>query len=228
MHHGMRVAAALSFAGCSAALVNGAVVYSNDFEGAVGSEWSSTATDVTPVGARRFLGQFGNNLVTLSLTNLPAHDTVTVSFDLFVIQSWDGNNATFGPDRWGFGYADNVQGINGTALLDTNFSNTEEAGQQQAYPDAFGSGLNNPGGTGSAESNSLGYTFFGDSVYSLSFTFAHTDAAIYYGFVGAGLQALNDESWGLDNVRVEVSGVPTPGTAVPLGLAGVVALRRRR
>jgi hypothetical protein len=228
MHHAIRVAAVLSFVGCSAALADGAVVYSSDFEGAVGSEWSSTATDVTPVGSRRFLGQFGNDLVTLSLAALPAHDTVTVSFDLFVIQSWDGNSTSNGPERWGFGYADNVQGINGTVLLDTNFSNTEKAGQQQAYPDAFGSGLNHPGGTGSSEFNSLGYSYFGDSVYTLSFTFPHTDAAIYLGFAGTSLQGLSDESWGLDNVRVEVSGIPAPGTVLPLGLAGVVALRRRR
>jgi hypothetical protein len=231
MHHAIRVAAVLSFVGCSAALADGAVVYSNDFEGAVGSEWSSTATDVTPVGSRRFLGQFGNTLTTLSLTNLPGHDTVTLSFDLYLIRSWDGNNTTFGPDRWGCGFADNVQGVNGTALLDTTFSQFADTNYPQAYPAAFNSGTNNAAGTGAAETGTLGYTYsnsFGDTVYALSFTFPHSDSSIYFGFLADGLQDLNDESWGLDNVRVEVSEVPAPGTVLPLGLAGVVVLRRRR
>jgi hypothetical protein len=38
-------------------------VYSNDFEGVVGPEWSNTSTDVTPKGARRFLGRFGNDAI---------------------------------------------------------------------------------------------------------------------------------------------------------------------
>ena len=45
----------------------GAPLYSNDFEGTIGAEWSTTATDVTPIGDRRFLGQFGNDTVTLTL-----------------------------------------------------------------------------------------------------------------------------------------------------------------
>jgi hypothetical protein len=38
------------------------IVYFNDFESGAGPEWSNTTTDITPVGARRFLGQFGNHL----------------------------------------------------------------------------------------------------------------------------------------------------------------------
>jgi len=65
--------------------------YFNNFEGAVGSEWSNTSTDITPVKARRFLGQFGNETVSLALAGLPSHEYLTVSFDLFLIRSWDGN-----------------------------------------------------------------------------------------------------------------------------------------
>lgn len=228
MHHSTRVAAALSLLTAAASSASAAIAYSNDFETPVGSEWSSTATDVTPAGARRFLGQFNNDLVTLSLTGLPAHDTVSISFDLFILQSWDGNSQNNGPDRWGCGYADNILGIGGTPLLDTSFSNTEEAGQTQDYPNAFGAGINNTGGTGSSEFNTLGYSYFGDAVYSLTFTFPHSAADIYFGFVATGLQGINDESWGLDNVRVETRGVPAPTTITTLALAGLAALRRRR
>jgi hypothetical protein len=41
--------------------------YFEDFEGRVGSEWSPARTHVTPVGGRRFLGEFGVEEVTLTL-----------------------------------------------------------------------------------------------------------------------------------------------------------------
>ena len=37
---------------------NAGVIYENDFDGVVGPEWSSSITNVTPAGARRFLGTF--------------------------------------------------------------------------------------------------------------------------------------------------------------------------
>ena len=98
------------------------VVYSNDFEGAVGREWSLPITDITPDGNRRFLGQFGNDSVVLALRNLPAHQTVLVTFDLFVIRTWDGNRG----DVWGLALAD------GRTIFQTTFSNMHEF--RQACP----------------------------------------------------------------------------------------------
>ena len=60
------------------------LVYSNDFEGGVGAEWSSAMTETTPVGSRGFLGQFDNATITLTLA-LPTHSGVTVSFDLLIL-----------------------------------------------------------------------------------------------------------------------------------------------
>src|SRR5687767_3333156 len=76
------------------------VVYQHDFETAPGAEWSHTTREVTPSG-RGFLGQFGNDTVTLRLQELPAHGTVSVSFDLFLLRSWDGSGENgWGPDVW--------------------------------------------------------------------------------------------------------------------------------
>ena len=58
--------------------------YFTDFEGPVGPEWSSQQTAVTSIGNRRFLGQFFTDTLSLSLSSLPAHQAVTISFDLFV------------------------------------------------------------------------------------------------------------------------------------------------
>jgi len=169
------------------------LAYRNDFEGPVGAEWSSRRVEATPAGSRRFLGQFTNDVVNLRLDNLPRHTWVTLSFDLFVLQSWDGNHATVGPDLWSVG----IDG--GPTLLRTTFSNSEPS---QAYPDPY------PGGdhssrTGAAEIDTLGYQYIGDSVYRLTFTFQHTGRSIAFNFAGSGLEPAGNESWGLDNVQVD-------------------------
>jgi len=175
------------------------VVYRNDFEGAVGREWSTSATSTTPTGARRFLGEFENATVSLSLNDLPKHNEVTLSFDLFVIGDWDGNTPTppFGPDMWSVGVPDE------NPLIRTTFSNLEA---RQAYPDPIPGG-DNPPRTGVLESNSLGYSGAGDSVYRISVTFRHSRGNLNLNFAAVGLEGLGSERWGLDNVSVEVSDV---------------------
>ncbi len=197
------------------------IVYSNDFEGQVGLEWSRTTTDVTPIGARRFLGQFGNDTVTLTLRDLPLHAGMRLSLDLFVIRTWDGAGAAApaggsvspGPDIWAVGP------MGGSALLSTSFDNNHMSPYRQVHTQSYpGSHPNGrfPPQTGAVETNSLGYDFDfsgvglcpADAVYRLSFAFAHSETAAYVQFSASGLQALSDESWGLDNVQVEVSNDP--------------------
>lgn len=222
------------------------VVYMNDFERPLGTtfpEWTSTgrpaAVARTPTGNRGFLGEFDNGTARLTLGGLPAHTEVTVSFDLFIIFSWDGNSMVFGPDIWELGVG------GGPTLLRTTFSNTTDFIDlhDQAFPGAFPGG-SNPRGTGAAEINTLGYPIvtgnpgtFGDSVYRLSFTFPHSADSLVLNFTASNLQGVGDESWGLDNVVVSVagtaSGVPEPGTLALLGIGASVTLghvwqRRRR
>ena len=75
------------------------VLYSNDFEGAVGNEWSHTSTSTTPTGNRNFLGEFNPQTVTFTLNDLPTHSELNVSFDLFILRSWDGSQPGM-PDIW--------------------------------------------------------------------------------------------------------------------------------
>ena len=186
-------------------------VYSNDFEGAVGPERSSTSVDTTPAGARRFLGQFGNESVTLTLADLPPHTQATVSFDLYIIRSWDGNNetATSRPEVWDLNVA------SGPTLFHTSFANNPE--QRQAYPGTHPDddyALR----AGAMEHNSLAYFHFDDpmdAVYRLSSTVTHSGSSLALNFSGSGLQELGDESWGLDNVVVGVIGSLESVTAQP-------------
>ena len=76
------------------------VVYTNDFAGTIGSEWSNIPTPIAMIGGfSRYLGTFGGHeTVTLSLADLPAHSAITLTFDLFLTGSWDGDGTQYGPD----------------------------------------------------------------------------------------------------------------------------------
>jgi hypothetical protein len=148
-----------------------------------------------------------------------------VSFDLYIIRTWDGNG-TMGGETWDL----TVGG--GPTLLHTGFSNMEEHGNPwQAYPDTYPGG-NNPARTGAAEIRTLGFLALGygieDTVYNISYTFNHSSSSLEINFTGAGLQSVDDESWGLDNVSV--TAIPEPGTLLLLApaLLGVAGVLRRK
>ena len=78
---------------------NGAVVFADDFEGGAKANWSAAITDATLPGVfTQFSGRFSNGAQTLNLTGLVAGQAVTVTFDLYVLDSWDGTNTSAGPD----------------------------------------------------------------------------------------------------------------------------------
>jgi hypothetical protein len=181
------------------------LVYTNDFEGLVGSEWNVPASiATTPIGARKFLGEFAGATAALQLSDLPPHTHLKVSFDLFVLKSWDGNHTDFGPDQF------YVTLRGGSRLFSGTFSNYSPT--EQSYPGAPGSRY--PSRTGAVENNTLGYTHSNlgpaDAVYHLTLAFEHTAATVTLDFSGVNLQDIPDESWGLDNVRVEAIQSPPP------------------
>ena len=163
------------------------VLYSEDFQGAIGSEWSTSITYTAPTTGSTALGNFGNGSRTLTLTGLGAHTEITLDFELHLNNSWDGNGI---PICCGIDIVD-VSVAGGPTLLHSTFSNT---GQYQTYP-SFYPGPNNPSGTGATIGG-------GNSMYALSYTFPHTGSTFSVDFTGIGLQGLGDESWGLDNVTV--------------------------
>ena len=117
-----------------------------------------------------------------------------MSFELFIINSWDGNDTSCcGPDIWDL----SVSG--GPTLLHTTFGTHDP--RFQAYPGTY-PGSSNEWDTGASEEDTLGYTFTGNAVYNLCFTFPHSSGSLGLDFSATGLQGLGDESWGLDNVLV--------------------------
>lgn len=225
--------------GSSAAMA--ATSFTYDFEdGSVGAEWSllspgSLAVDTTPSG-RKFLGLndgqnlgFSNDAVKLTLSGLPSYSGFTLSFDLYAIQSLDGNQFGVGPDLIG---ATATSGSLSLPLLHTTFSNVPF--YSQSYPGNYFS--NSPAQSGSTEQNSLGYSYYGDSVYQItsSWGFGQTTAPLEFVFFASGLQGIGDESWGIDNVRIELTGTPAPVPLPPAiwllgtGLISLAGIARRK
>ena len=186
----------------------GTLHYSEDFSGAIGPEWSTSRTAVTPLGARRFLGEFGNQTVTLSLTNLPPHGAATVVFDQLVLRNWQGTESPDGPDLWEVDLAGGLRLVRGT------FDNGEPGDDHtQSFPGVYPTDHFAPR-TGSIETNSLGFTIAGgfvrDSVYRHVQVFPHTAQALVLNFTGSGLpESLTEGSWGIDTVKVYL--VPEAG-----------------
>jgi hypothetical protein len=155
--------------------------------------------------------------VTLTLRDLKPHTFATVAFDLYLLKSWDGNNRTYGPDRWRLRVQD------GPALLDTTFSNNPKTGadlSQQNYPAA-----NSPRQSGAASVNTLGYTFYGDSIYHFSFNFPHAAGTLVLNFSSSLFEGkgTEDESWGLDNVRVSSNSEAPFGASAAAPSVGLAA-----
>jgi hypothetical protein len=115
--------------------------YFEDFDGAAGTEWSNPVVDVSPTG-ERFLGQFSSSAVMLTLGELPLHTQVTIEFDLYIIDGWNGEDDDTFTFRAG-----------GQILKHTSFSNRDD---RQAYPGDLPS-RDYAAGTGASATDALGY-----------------------------------------------------------------------
>lgn len=101
---------------CQDELMDRVVVYSNDF---------SKSDDNNFINFKRHefngdtvLGWFHNEEISLTIPDLPGHNTVEVTLELLIHDSWDGNPENMGgPDRWYLHLEDEM-------ILNTTFSNT--------------------------------------------------------------------------------------------------------
>lgn len=192
--------------------------------------WSPSSVSASPNG-QEFLGAdaaygFGNETASLTLGALPSNTEVFVDFDLYVIQAWEGHGSGSGPDIWTL-LAD------GATVISASFSNTNDA--PQSYPTDYdgGSPTDNGAGRGAAAHNTLGYlghveasqyptgSPWDDVTYRVSLALPHTADALTLDFAASGLEAVYDESWGLDNLSVSVNSDTTDeDTPISMALAG--------
>ena len=173
-----------------------------DFENAdaVGEEWSSRETMPLTEAKTVLLGHFGNDPVTLRLTELPKHRFVRIYLELYTLNSWDGDNTDYGPDLWVARVAD------GPRLVYACFSTS--GNRRQSYPLPFGLATTSAGTGGRSVHARLpfydGSTWSRQKVYPMCFVVPHTADSLTMHFTGMGLQFGHDESWALDNVGVEL------------------------
>ena len=177
----------------------------SDFDKDLKLVWSNPKVEVTPNGTTRFLGQFGAESVRLTLDRLPPHKTVTVKFDLYILKSWDGEEPGYGgPDAFGLKLEDTAD------LIKTTFTNVPQFKQkfacksgEETTPACIGAGAPSGGPFGAASTGTLGFGAW-ESIHKIKRTFAHDRSFLMLTFFGALNQGVEDESWGLDNVRIEV------------------------
>jgi hypothetical protein len=157
-------------------------VFQDDFEGASRPEWSSATRDNSYPGTfSQFLGRIGNSRSELTLTGLEPGAAYKITFDLYVLDSWDGSNAGIGPDTF------RVL-VDGAAVLDRTISQFDGPQTWDRPADVKGQ---------------LGFSGWADSIFrQVPVRFTASASTVVLGFEGANLQEINDESWGIDNVSV--------------------------
>jgi hypothetical protein len=216
------------------------MVFSTDFDSTtLPAEISPGTATLTGVQGYAGLGPVGNqfggnflrsatgNVVTLSLNNLPQHDTISLEFLFAAIDSLDGTGTFPAGDYFRIVF-------DGTTLFSESFANATPTQFQSYVP---------PPGVELARHVDLGFGgpggYYTDSAYNLGAdprfsNFAHTgsSAQIDFFIFGEGNQSLDDESWAMDNLRVSVTtqAAPLPA-AVWLfgsGLLGLIGVARRK
>ena len=199
------------------------LVFSENFDGAsVPSEFSGSGTQVGVGGYEGKAGFSGSFLwnttaspTLLSLSGLAAHSAITISFDLAIVDSWDGDGE-FGPDLFNLF-------LDGAELLSSLFPPSTLPSGVTSTVDGIADLIANPE--------------WNDAGYRVAITTPHTSSSAVFSFFasGAGFQGGLDESWAIDNVSVTISDggpavIPLPASALLLvgGLGGLVAIRRRK
>ena len=179
-----------------------ASVYSNNFNTSIGSNWTFPAT--SPVNVPSILSYNGESMLgalqgqkaEFNMTGLPTHNTIKVEFDLYLFDTWDGNDIWVGEDKW-------KMDVDNTNIINTTFSNFSY--RTQAYPGNIPA--INPNGTGSIANNLPTRCNTGGgaltSKYRISKTIPHTSSSLKVVLEGLGLEELCNESWAFDNFSVE-------------------------
>ena len=205
---------------CVLSIATASTIYSNNFEGTSDlSKWTNGILNTTSVNSfpsTQYLGDYSlNSATTLTLTGLSAHTELTLDFDLYLFNTWDGNNINYGLDFFSLS-----QDINGS----WTFTNHQAEGQTyNGTPDVtYGSGA----------AQTMVYRDLGPTGADNGFTIAHTSDTFTVTFGGPTTQS--DEWWGIDNVSVSIdsssSAIPEPATMIlfGVGLMGLARVSRRK
>lgn len=187
-------------------------IYSNDFE-------SSASTGITNATISSFngghvLGFFNNSQFTLSVSDLPEHDIVDISFDLYIHDNWDGNiqlqDNIAGPDIW-------QMKVDNKTYITTTFSNNDCTPgyfcPPQSYPSEYPNFNHNPK-SGASQTVLPGVCSKagspnGSTLYKIQKSISHSEKVLLFQCLDKLIQKdvadpKCDESWSVDNIKIKV------------------------
>ncbi len=181
-------------------------VYTNNFENADLSNISGAITSF--YNQSTVLGRYNKGGFELKLKDLPRHDVIEVTFDLYIHDSWDGNGILpDGPDIWRFS-------MEGNTFINTTFSNKvcPFTCFPQSYPFNYLNSNQQPK-NGALRTDLPGVCLWetdpnGTSSYSITRRMSHKSPAFSMRCVDELVQPntadqLCDESWSVDNLVIK-------------------------
>ena len=195
---------------CKTQVQSEVIVYNNTFEnnnlsgikGGVITQYNNTSV----------LGQYNNGGFTLNLNDLPRHHLITIAFDLYIHDTWDGNKLPVdGPDIW-------QMLVDGNTYIDASFSNADcPSGSgifcpPQSFPLNYPNNYSNPK-TGAYKTDLPGVCHLatspnGTTLYKIVKTFKHSEDALLLQCLDKLVQTNTltpkcDESWSVDNIIIK-------------------------
>lgn len=190
--------------------------YSYDFE----SDYTNIdSVYVSEFDGSKVLGPFNNSGFSMNWDNLPEHDYIRLTFDLYIHDSWEGNTNHSGSslpdnDAWFIEFDPHLKIKPYEKIyFETTFSNglcIPGWCYTQSYPNEFP--FNNEARTGAVSRNLNGRCLWADaptgsSVYTINKVFPHTNNTVVIAFYDrlkqdAPFDQLCEESWSLDNLRI--------------------------
>ena len=204
----------LLLAGCKdSSLEPEITIYDNNFE-------SEDYTDIEGVfisifDGNRVMGFFNKRGFNLNLSDLPDHDFIHLTFDLYIHDSWEGNASLEGEaldekDSWvlEIDTARN-QTVGDRIYYETTFSNglcIPSFCYTQSFPDQFPSTNDARKEVAEVTNGRCSWldTPNGTLIYKMDLVFQHTDRNAVLSFYDKLNGNLCDESWSLDNLSVSL------------------------
>lgn len=198
----------LLFNSCAKSVNHETIVYTNDFES--GNLANITNGTISPFNGSKVLGNYNNGQFNLTINDLPDHDLVDISFDLYIHDNWVGaqqfeNNS--GPDIW-------QMKVDNKTYINTTFNNYACADGNicppQSYPADYPNQSNNPR-TGASQTDLPGFCNAnsqpGTVLYKIHKSISHSDKTLLIECLDllkhkdVADQKCN-ESWSVDNIKV--------------------------
>ena len=193
---------------CNKDVKNDVEVYNNDFEN--GDLNNINNGVINQYNGSAVLGNYNNGYFALTLNDLPDHDLIKVTFDLYIHDSWNGNNLEpDGPDIW-------EMLVDGNPYINTTFSNNDCAPgtfcPPQSYPLNYPNFNNNPK-AGAFKTNLPAFCVSaalpnGTTLYKIEKTLRHSKKKLILQCLDKLVQTNTnnpkcDESWSVDNIKIQ-------------------------